>query len=608
MRLTVGRKIFFGFGIVLLVVITVVAVMYSGTKSTSETMAAGVEKNIHANRVSNLLQDLEYLWKNVYESRSLIQDWAKVPTPPDHPDKKKLIKIKEKIVPLGIKPKLSEEFVAPISKELSDTIQEILVKVDDLFLQYDEIQNLLPDLASYDWDENITFAGFLVGPGSILQTTANDILARLDGLIDEQKQLNEIDRNEMNSSFEKASKSSNFLLRLLIYLLIGLIVAVLLIAWFTTRSITKPVGQLKRMLIKLGQGIIPSKAQDPSNDEIGDMSVAMNNLVDGLEHTTEFARHVGQSNFDYDYQPLSHDDTLGHALLKMRDDLAENERILEQKVIERTEEVVRQKGELEKQKHRIEELYKDVTDSIKYAKRLQDSILPPEQIRKRLLPHSFVLFKPKDIVSGDFYWMEETDQKIHVAAVDCTGHGVPGAFMSLVGANALNSAVKGEGKDDPASILEELNRLTSETLNKEAHTNTIRDGMDLAMVSFTKDWKKMEYAGANNPLYLIRNGELIQTKADKFAIGSFEPGQKTYSNHTVDIQKGDTIYIFSDGYADQFGGIKGKKFMYRQFRETLLSIKDLPLEEQGSILNEKIERWRGNYEQIDDILVIGVRI
>ena len=192
----------------------------------------------------------------------------------------------------------------------------------------------------------------------------------------------------------------------------------------------------------LGRGVFPKKNLDPSNDEIGEMTVAMNSLVKGLKKTTSFAQEVGQSNFNYPYKPLSSEDILGHALLKMKDSLAETERTLELKVKERTEEVVKQKDEIDLQKSKLEELYKDVTDSIKYAKRLQDSILPPRSYIEGLFPDSFVLFKPKDIVSGDFYWMNRIGSKHIFAAVDCTGHGVPGAFMSLVGANGLNSAVK----------------------------------------------------------------------------------------------------------------------------------------------------------------------
>jgi serine phosphatase RsbU (regulator of sigma subunit) len=355
------------------------------------------------------------------------------------------------------------------------------------------------------------------------------------------------------------------------------------------------------MLTSMGIGDLPEKVTKVKNDEIGDMAKSMNDLVDALRRTSDFAAEVGKSNFDYPHQPLSDKDTLGKALLKMRDELAETERILEEKVEERTREI-------EKQKQRVEELYMDVTDSIKYAKRLQDSILPPESKISDLLEDSFVLFKPKDIVSGDFYWLEETKDKVLFAAVDCTGHGVPGAFMSLVGSNGLNHAVKDHGKHTPAEILDDLNVTASQTFNKDVSEKEVSDGMDIALCSISKDRKTLEFSGANNPLYLVRDGKIIKHKADKFAIGSFKNQEKKYTNNSIDVQKGDVIYIFSDGYADQFGGEKGKKFLYSNFRDLLIEIHKKPTAEQKSILNQRIEEWKGNYEQVDDILVFGVRI
>ena len=389
---------------------------------------------------------------------------------------------------------------------------------------------------------------------------------------------------------------------------IALVLGTIIIALFTTLSITRPVQQLKKILVDLGRGVFPKKQINPSNDEIGEMSVAMNSLVEGLQKTTSFAHEVGQSNFNFPYKPLSDDDDLGHALLKMKDELAETERILEQKVKERTQEVVKQKDEIDNQKSKLEELYKDVTDSIRYAKRLQDSILPPKRYIESLFPSSFVLFKPKDIVSGDFYWMNKIGSKHIFAAVDCTGHGVPGAFMSLVGANGLNAAVKEHRLQNPGKILDDLNNYASESLYKQGDENAIRDGMDIAICSI--DYKKMllEYAGAYNPLYIVRDNEIVITKGDKFAIGSFNPYTKSFATHKIPLLAGDIVYIFSDGYADQFGGLKGNKYMYKQFRETLLSIKDLPMEDQRLALDSKIETWKGSYEQVDDILIIGVQI
>jgi serine phosphatase RsbU (regulator of sigma subunit) len=198
--------------------------------------------------------------------------------------------------------------------------------------------------------------------------------------------------------------------------------------------------------------------------------------------------------------------------------------------------------------------------------------------------------------------------KAYCAAVDCTGHGVPGAFMSLVGANGLNASVKEHHTAQPGKILDELNGFVSESLNKTSDENDVRDGMDLTLISLDYKTLTLEYAGAYNPVYIIRNGEFIILKVDKFAIGSFEPGSQNYNNFTFQLEKGDQIYLFSDGYADQFGGTKGKKFLYKTFREELLRIHKLEPEEQRKTLNDTIVDWQGDYAQVDDILVIGIRI
>ena len=277
------------------------------------------------------------------------------------------------------------------------------------------------------------------------------------------------------------------------------------------------------------------------------------------------------------------------------------------KVKQRTAEVVKQKEELEHQSSTINELYVQVTDSIKYAKRIQDAILPPSKMIDRLLPNSFILFKPKDIVSGDFYWMEEKGDKVFFAAVDCTGHGVPGALMSIVGSNALNLALSNKKVANPGDVLNELNNAISTSLHK-VDDSSAKDGMDIAVCAINKEKNELEYSGAYNPLYLVRNGEVEQIKADKYAIGSVDVEEHTYTNHTLQLQKGDYIYIFSDGYPDQFGGVKGKKFMYKKFRELLLEVSSQPIDKQKELLDTTIEDWRGPLEQVDDILIIGLQI
>jgi serine phosphatase RsbU (regulator of sigma subunit) len=402
--------------------------------------------------------------------------------------------------------------------------------------------------------------------------------------------------------------SLDFLKRFVQILGFTLVIGGILIAIFTTRSITKPIQVLKKMLLSMGLGILPKERVSASRDEIGEMGNALNDLIQSMHHTTDFAKQTGAGNFDAHYTPLSKDDTLGHALLKMRDDLAENERVLEQKVIERTEEVVRQKSEIESKNEELEILYKQVTDSIHYAKRIQDAILPNSSTVKELLPDSFILFKPKDIVSGDFYWIEKKSNLVYFAAVDCTGHGVPGAFMSLVGHNILKDIIKNTSVTRPSEILDHMREGVVGTLRVDDSGKQAKDGMDMTLCAINYETLELQYAAAFNPLYIIRNGELIIHAANKFPIGSFVGEKMNFDNHLIQLQKGDQIFIFSDGYADQFGGPNGKKFMVGNFRKLLTQISHLDSSTQKVKLDETLLTWQGGQEQVDDVLVIGVKV
>lgn len=269
-----------------------------------------------------------------------------------------------------------------------------------------------------------------------------------------------------------------------------------------------------------------------------------------------------------------------------------------------------QNKEIQLQKFVIEEKNKDIIDSIRYAKRLQETILPPEQLVQHVLGEHFVFYKPKDIVSGDFYWVEKlNDDEFLVAAVDCTGHGVPGAIMSIVAHNLLNQTVKEHGITQPGMMLNMMLSGLMEALRIKQDEGTATDGMDLSLCRINRKTRQLDYAGAFNPLYLVRNGELTEIKADKASIGrhAFENNQ-TFTNHQITLLPGDNIYMFSDGYADQFGGEKGKKFRRKNFSELLVQSSLLPMAEQGKQLSETFYRWKGEFEQVDDILVIGIRV
>ena len=595
-KFTIGKKIGTGFGIlILLTLIVFISTYYILTKS--------IDINDKINKVNSpTIKQLQELKFSILETKLFLETWVKDPN--DHEDKQRLLNYRSVEFPLV------KENLSSLSQhwELSqqDSLKVLFENIDLLFLQQDiDIVGVLDDFDKYNQNdypfEYLNATSSLEEGGEIHRLTYQ-VLQVLNHLITEQKSISSAANEEMFSSFD----SLNFLVR---NLGIALIILGIIIAVYTTRTIVNPVQKLKVVAIKLGRGVFPSKPMKPGNDEIGEMTAAMNNVVEGLKRTKDFAQEVGSGNFDKDYKPLSSKDSLGKALLKMRDDLAENERFLEEKVRQRTAEVVRQKEEIDKQKEQIEEYFVQVTDSIKYAQKIQEAILPPETYVRKLLPDSFILYSPKDIVSGDFYWLGEASDKVFFAAVDCTGHGVPGAFMSIVGYNQLKQAIITTGGGNPAQILDHLNRGVAETLHQNDPDSSSKDGMDIAICSLNHKTLELEYAGAFNPLYLLRDNEIIQTKGNKFPIGSFLEGETpNFTNNKIQLKKGDQLYIFSDGYADQFGGPRGKKFMYKRFRDLLIEHSQKDLSQQKDMLKSALKDWMGDEEQVDDILVIGVKV
>ncbi|HWY11416.1 MAG TPA: two-component regulator propeller domain-containing protein [Bacteroidia bacterium] len=283
--------------------------------------------------------------------------------------------------------------------------------------------------------------------------------------------------------------------------------------------------------------------------------------------------------------------------------------VLEGKVNERTRELKKEKEKVLEQKELIEEKQGEILDSIKYAKRLQNAILPSENLVKHYLPDSFILYKPKDIVAGDFYWMHIINEDhILIAAADCTGHGVPGAMVSIVCSNALNRTVKEFGITEPGKILDKTRELVIETFEKSE--SEVKDGMDISVCSISKLQEGnsiIKWSGANNPLWYIQNNKLMEVGPDKQPIGKYDK-ETTFSVHTVELKKGDSVYLFTDGYADQFGGPNGKKFKYKNFKELLLAVNNLEMAAQKIKIEKALDEWKNNLEQVDDILLIGIRI
>ncbi len=281
--------------------------------------------------------------------------------------------------------------------------------------------------------------------------------------------------------------------------------------------------------------------------------------------------------------------------------LLRDKKILESRVEVRTREIERQKEEISRQKE-------EITDSINYGERIQSAILPPEELLDSLLPEYFILYKPRDIVSGDFYWIAEKSNKVLIAIIDCTGHGVPGAFMSFLGYSLLTEIGNNYKVTTASSILNRLRTNLKHALHQTGSKDEANDGMDMGLCILDRKSLSMQYAGAYNPLYLIRNNRLIEVPGDKMPIGVHLGEEKSFTNNTIQLEKDDAVYMFTDGYTDQFGGEKNKKYKIVPFREYLISIHEKIMKNQKKLLEKELHDWMGDKEQDDDILVFGMRV
>jgi len=298
--------------------------------------------------------------------------------------------------------------------------------------------------------------------------------------------------------------------------------------------------------------------------------------------------------------------------------MQQNEEIRQQKeeIEAQRDEIERQRDEIEgqrnvayEQRDEIIHQKKEITDSIHYARRIQQAVLPSPKFLSHLIKENyFILNKPRDIVSGDYYWLAEKDKKVIIAAADCTGHGVPGAFMSIIGFELLRKITDDQGIENADQILDELNKGIAITFGKDNSNIRLKDGMDLALCVIDKEKKELEFAGAFRPMYFIRDNKIEEIRGDRFSVGLLAESEGIeITKTTIKLEKNDVFYLFSDGYADQFGGPEGKKFKYRRFRHLLLTIHKLPMDQQKIILEKSFDEWIGNFEQVDDILIVGLR-
>lgn len=264
---------------------------------------------------------------------------------------------------------------------------------------------------------------------------------------------------------------------------------------------------------------------------------------------------------------------------------------------------------LKKQSATIAGQHKDLFDSVTYAQRIQEAIFASPHTFKNLFSESFLLLKPKAIVTGDFYWLEKKENKIYVAAADCTGHGVPGALMSIIGHNLISKAIRDKNLQRPCEILNDLSAGIFSTLQQNLNSHGVKDGMEISLISIDNDTMVMEYAAARQPVYRIRNNELLKLMPDRFPIGIYTGKHlQEFNNQQISIQRGDTIYLFTDGYSDQFGGPEKKKIKNIRLQKLLLSIQNFSMEEQKQILLKELADWQQDFEQVDDIMIIGIKI
>ena len=340
------------------------------------------------------------------------------------------------------------------------------------------------------------------------------------------------------------------------------------IAYVISRRITKPLKGLSKGALQLAKGNLRSQIEVGGKDEIGILALSFKKMQTSIQNLVGELRDINTN--------------------------------LENKVRNRT-------IEIERHRDMLSEKNREILDSINYAKRLQNAIMPTTEKIQEHLSQSFILFEPKDIVSGDFYWMDIRGDEMLIAAVDCTGHGVPGAMVSVVGSNNLNRCVKEFGLKYPAEILDKLTDLVIETFKTKA--DDVRDGMDIALCSINLKSKKLTYAGAHNPLWILRKNhdEITEIKANKQPVGMYE-FRKPFVNHEVKLEEGDIVYLFSDGYADQFGGPRGKKLKHKTMKSMIVESRNENMQRQCETLRQKFFEWKGDVDQIDDVCIIGIRV
>lgn len=540
--------------------------------------------------INPYIASLEEFNLMVTESKMYATNWTYLKYSKDDTDKKELVALHKYRYPL-LKADL-EKFLVQLDKKADrDSLRSVFHKFNELLDVEKEIMETLATGDDYEIPIKKLGCEGIIDDEVLPRTAA--IMGQLSKIIER----NQKEAARMKSDIEAASfKMMSIMLGASVVLFLFVVFAI----FFISNAIKKPVVQMRNVVQQLSKGELPKEKIEVTQNVIGDMGAAVNTLSDSFTKTSEFANQIGSGNLAVHYDKLSDNDLLGNALIHMRDSLRAYAADMESQVSERTREVI-EKG------IKLELAYREIKDSISYAKRIQESILPADDMICRVFTNSFILYRPKDIVCGDFYWFTQHGDDAIIAAIDCTGHGVPGALMTVIGNSLLNQVVNFSGITSPAQILANLDKKLHETLKQHGDIAT-NDGMDAAICRYNIKRREITFAGAKRPLYMFKNNELIEIKGNKSPIGSYGHNHdKQFTDHKITVNQNDTFYLFSDGVQDQFGGDDGKKFMIKRFRETLTRLQPLDMKTQAETLEKEMIDWQGQYEQTDDMLLIGIR-
>jgi len=509
-----------------------------------------------------------------------------------------------------------------------DSLRLIFEDFEKLLLSQREIMDLLQNFDDYQNPQNLLSAESLIEEAILPQTESLKI--RLDACIAVNKSRTKLMSLRITDSLNTLTLFAPVL---------SLLTCLILVfsGFYVHIAVTVPVEMVKNNLEILSEGKIEELPTITLFEQtVRKMTDALDQLHEALKASAFFAQEIENGNFDAPFVARSPADRLGNALLAMKKSLKNYSQDMENQVAQRTEEVRKKEldlraaytelqaseeelkqyaeellitnEQLDEQNRRINKQTTKIIDSIQYSKRIQLAIIPEnKELEQTFGQNYFIFYQPKDIVSGDFYFFKKVHEKIIVAAIDCTGHGVSGAFVSIIGYTAM-SHVLGKQKIAADQILNELHKEVRKMLRQEQ--NTVQDGMDMVLCVIDQTKKTVDFAGAMNPLFVIQNKELITLKADKRPIGgNFGGEERHFMAHQIDYsQHSCMLYLTTDGYQDQFGGSENRKFMPKRFRELLLEIHTENLSVQKEILSDTFEDWKNFYEQVDDVLVWGIRL